>query len=169
MVIRRCAAGDAQEILGVINDAATAYRGVIPAERWKEPYMPAGELREEIAAGVQFWAWVQDGRIGGVMGLQSVGDVALIRHAYTRPGHQGKGIGTSLLHHLVSQADRPVLVGTWKAATWAIRFYLGRNFILVSEQEKAGLLRRYWSVSERQIEESVVLRLSARPAASPSR
>jgi N-acetylglutamate synthase-like GNAT family acetyltransferase len=168
-VIRRCAAGDVQEILGVINDAATAYRGVIPAERWKEPYMPLGELREEIAAGVQFWAWVQDSRIAGVMGLQLVGDVALIRHAYTRPADQGKGIGSALLLHLVSQADRPVLVGTWKAATWAIRFYLGRDFILVSEQEKAHLLRRYWTVSERQIEESVVLRLNARRAASPSR
>ena len=168
-MIRRCAAGDVEEIFGVINDAATAYRGVIPADRWKEPYMPPEELRGEIATGVQFWAWVQDGRIAGVMGLQPVGDVALVRHAYTRPADQGKGIGSALLHHLVSDIDRRVLVGTWKAATWAIRFYLGRNFMLVSEHEKAELLRRYWTVSERQIEESVVLRLSAPRAASPSR
>jgi len=168
-VIRRCIAGDIEEIFGVINDAASAYRGVIPADRWQEPYMPLEELRGELAAGVQFWGWVQDGRIGGVMGLQLVGDVALVRHAYTRPADQGKGIGSALLHHLVSEIDRLVLVGTWKAATWAIRFYLGRNFTLVSEQEKADLLRRYWTVPERQIEESVVLRLNARRAASPSR
>ncbi len=153
----------------MINAAASAYRGVIPADRWKEPYMPLEELRGEIAAGVQFWAWLQDGRIAGVMGSQPVGDVTLVRHAYTRPADQGKGIGSALLHHLVAEIDRPVLVGTWKAATWAIRFYLGRNFILVSEQEKADLLRRYWTVPERQIEESVVLRLNARRAASPSR
>jgi GNAT superfamily N-acetyltransferase len=157
-MIRRCAAADVEEISGVINGAASAYRGVIPADRWKEPYMPLAELRDEIDAGVQFWAWVQDGRIAGVMGSQPVGDVTLVRHAYTSPAHQGKGIGSALLHHLVSEIERPVLVGTWKAATWAIRFYLGRNFILVSEQEKAGLLRRYWKVPERQIEESVVLR-----------
>ncbi len=131
--------------------------------------MPRAELRAEIDAGVQFWAWVQDDRIAGVMGSQPVGEVTLVRHAYTRPAHQGKGIGSALLHHLVSEIDRPVLVGTWKAATWAIRFYLGRNFILVSEQEKTDLLRRYWTVPERQIEESVVLRLNARRAASPSR
>ncbi len=153
----------------MINDAASAYRGVIPADRWKEPYMPLEELQGEIAAGVQFWAWVEGARILGVMGMQPVADIALVRHAYTRPADQGKGIGSALLHHLVSEIDRPVLVGTWKAATWAIRFYLGRNFTLVSEQEKADLLRRYWTVSERQIEESVVLRLNAPPAASPSR
>ncbi len=168
-MIRRCAAGDVEEILGVINDAASAYRGVIPADRWKQPYMPLEELRGEIAAGVQFWGWVHHRRIAGVMGSQPVGDVTLVRHAYTRPAEQGKGIGSALLHHLVAEIDRPVLVGTWKAATWAIRFYLGRNFILVSEQEKTELLRRYWTVPERQIEESVVLRLNARRAASPSR
>ena len=168
-MIRRCGASDADEMFGVINDAALAYRGVIPADRWKEPYMPLAELRAEIEAGVQFWAWVRDGRILGVMGLKPVGDVALIRHAYTRPGYQAKGVGTSLLHHLVSQTGRPVLVGTWKAATWAIRFYLGRNFSLVPEKEKAELLRRYWTISERQIEESVVLRLNAPLAANPSR
>jgi GNAT superfamily N-acetyltransferase len=168
-VIRRCIAGDVEEICGVINDAASAYRGVIPADRWQEPYTPLEELRGELAAGVQFWGWMRDGRIAGVMGSQPVGDVALVRHAYTRPADQGKGIGSALLHHLVAQIDRPVLVGTWKAATWAIRFYLGRNFILVSEQEKADLLRCYWTVPERQIEESVVLRLNARRAASPSR
>lgn len=153
----------------MVNAAAQAYRGVIPADRWKEPYMPAAELREEVDAGVQFWAWESEDRIAGVMGSQAVGDVALVRHAYTRPADQGKGIGSALLHHLVAQIERPVLVGTWKAATWAIRFYLGRNFILVSEREKAELLRRYWTVPERQIEESVVLRLNARRAASPSR
>ena len=168
-MIRRCGASDADEMFGVINDAASAYRGVIPADRWKEPYMPLAELRAEIEAGVQFWAWVQDGRILGVMGLQHVGEVALIRHAYTRPGQQGTGIGSALLRHLLSRTDRTVLVGTWKAASWAVRFYQQRNFELVDEGEKAALLRRYWTVPERQIEESVVLRLNAPRAANPSR
>jgi N-acetylglutamate synthase-like GNAT family acetyltransferase len=142
----------------VINDAALAYRGVIPADRWHEPYMPHAELVSEMRAGVKFFCLRRDGRVAGVMGLQHVADVALIRHAYTLSSQQGSGVGSLLLVYLRQQTDRPLLVGTWKAATWAVRFYERRGFRLVSEEEKAVLLRRYWTVSERQIEESVVLK-----------
>lgn len=145
-------------ILGVVNDAATAYRGVIPADRWHEPYMPDGELRAEMDAGVVFWGFEGEGRLLGVMGLQYVQDVALIRHAYTRTAARGRGIGGALLEHLKREAKAPLLVGTWKAATWAVRFYEKRGFVLTSETEKQRLLGRYWNIPERQVEESVVLR-----------
>ncbi|HEV8108854.1 MAG TPA: GNAT family N-acetyltransferase [Burkholderiales bacterium] len=142
----------------MINDAALAYRGVIPADRWHEPYMPRDELVSEMRAGVKFFCIRRGGSVAGVMGLQYVSDVALIRHAYTLTSQQHSGVGTLLLDHLRQQTDRPLLVGTWKAATWAVRFYERRGFRLVPEEEKAVLLRRYWTVSERQILESVVLR-----------
>jgi N-acetylglutamate synthase-like GNAT family acetyltransferase len=142
----------------VINDAALAYRGVIPADRWHEPYMPHDELVSEMRSGVKFFCLRRDGRVAGVMGLQSVADVALIRHAYTLSSQQHSGVGSLLLDHVRRQTDRPLLVGTWKAASWAVHFYERRGFRLVPEQEKAALLRQYWTVSERQIEESVVLR-----------
>lgn len=145
------------EICDVINDAAVAYRGVIPADRYHEPYMPLDELRAELEAGVEFFCMRRDGRVAGVMGLQHVADVALIRHAYTRTTEQGSGVGSALLAHLRRQTDRRLLVGTWKAAGWAVRFYERRGFRLVSDEEKVRLLRRYWSVPERQIEQSVVL------------
>ena len=165
-MIERCTERETGEICDVINDAALAYRGVIPADRWHEPYMPIEELRREIEAGVAFWGYYEDRRLLGVMGLQPVADVELIRHAYTRSACQGRGVGGALLVHLTSGRKKPVLVGTWKAATWAIRFYERRGFRLASEVEKAELLRRYWTIPERQVEESVVL--SAPPGASPS-
>jgi GNAT superfamily N-acetyltransferase len=140
-----------------VNDGAIAYRGVIPADRWHDPYMPLDEVGAEMGAGVEFFCVRREGRVVGVMGLQNVADVALIRHAYTRTADQGKGIGSLLLEHLKRQTDRRLLVGTWKAATWAVRFYERRGFRLVSDDEKVRLLRRYWTVSEPQIEESVVL------------
>lgn len=149
---------DPDAIGAVINDAALAYRGVIPADRWHDPYMPREELVSEMRSGVKFVCLRRDGRVAGVMGLQHVAEVALIRHAYTLSSHQHGGVGTLLLDYLRRQTDRPLLVGTWKAATWAVRFYERRGFRLVSEQEKAALLRKYWTVSERQIEESVVLK-----------
>jgi N-acetylglutamate synthase-like GNAT family acetyltransferase len=149
---------DADAIGAVINDAAAAYRGVIPADRWHEPYMPREELLSEMRAGVKFFCFRRDGRVVGVMGLQQVADVALIRHAYTVSSQQHGGVGTLLLEHLKRQADRPLLVGTWKAATWAVRFYERRGFRLVSDEEKERLLRRYWNIPERQVAESVVLR-----------
>jgi GNAT superfamily N-acetyltransferase len=146
------------DILEVVNDAARAYRGVIPADRWHEPYMPEAELRAEMAAGVAFWGCTRDSRLAGVMGLQYVQDVALIRHAYTRTAIRGSGIGGALLEHLKREARAPLLVGTWKAATWAVRFYEKRGFVLASEGEKERLLQRYWKIPQRQVEESVVLR-----------
>lgn len=141
----------------VINEAAEAYRGVIPADCWHEPYMPLDELRSELAAGVQFFGIHKDGVLAAVMGLQHVADVALVRHAYTRTAHQGTGLGGMLLEHLKRETQRPLLIGTWKAATWAIGFYERRGFRRVSDEEKARLLKRYWTVPERQVAESVVL------------
>ncbi len=158
-MIRRCTDPDLPAMLAIINDAAQAYRGVIPADRWHEPYMPAEELAAEIAAGVVFWGCENDGRLVGVMGLQPVQDVALIRHAYVATAARRGGIGGELLRHLIAQSDRPVLVGTWAAATWAIRFYERHGFTLVAPDEKARLLATYWSIPERQIDTSVVLAL----------
>lgn len=157
-LIERCSARDTDEIYSIVNDAARAYRGVIAADRWHDPYMPREELRRETDAGVVFWGCYESGRLEGVMGLQDVKDVALIRHAYTRSSAQGRGVGSALLAHLAKETRRPLLVGTWKAATWAVRFYEKRGFRLVSDAEKIALLRIYWTVPERQIEESVVLR-----------
>ncbi len=156
-MIRRCGEADVPAVLAIINDAAQAYRGVIPADRWHEPYMPEAELRAEIAAGVAFWGAERDERLIGVMGLQDVLDVALIRHAYVATAARREGIGGALLRHLVDRSDRPLLVGTWAAATWAIRFYERHGFALTSPAQKERLLRRYWSIPDRQIETSVVL------------
>ena len=144
-------------MLAIINEAAQAYRGVIPADRWHEPYMPAAELAQEIADGVVFWLAGQDARLLGVMGIQDKGEVALVRHAYVAPSGQRKGVGSRLLRHVQGLAGKPVLVGTWAAATWAIEFYRRHGFALVPQPEKDMLLRRYWSIPARQVETSVVL------------
>jgi GNAT superfamily N-acetyltransferase len=161
-MIRCCREDDREAILEIVNAAAEAYRGVIPGDRWREPYMPAAELDAEIADGVEFWGHDDGGELNGVMGVQDVGDVDLIRHAYVRPGIQGRGIGGALLEHLMSLRNgREILVGTWAAAEWAIRFYARHGFQQVSAEEKTRLLRTYWTIPERQVETSVVL---ARPA-----
>ena len=157
MTIRRCDSGDREAIIAIVNAAAEAYRGVIPADRWHEPYMPMGELEDEIDAGVEFWGVEEDGELVGIMGIQDVGDVDLIRHAYVLPSRQGSGIGGSLLQQLTGSATRPLLVGTWAAAEWAIRFYRGYGFEPVGPERTAELLKRYWNIPERQIETSVVL------------
>ncbi len=144
-------------IYEIINDAAQAYNGVIPPDCWKEPYMSKDELRHEMDAGVVFWGHEEDGQLLGVMGIQHVQDVTLIRHAYVRTGQQNRGIGGQLLSYLRGQTTRPILVGTWANAIWAIRFYEKHGFRLVSSEEKDRLLRKYWSIRERQIETSVVL------------
>jgi len=144
-------------MLGIVNSAAEAYRGVIPADRWHEPYMPEAELREEIAAGVEFWGLETADGLAGVMGVQPVRDVELIRHAYVRPGHQRHGVGAELIEHLRRRSTRRMLVGTWAAATWAITFYERHGFVLVAPERAAALLRAYWTIPERQIETSVVL------------
>ena len=155
--IRRCGDGDREAILAIVNAAAEAYRGVIPSDRWHEPYMPASELDAEIAAGVEFWGYEADGDLLGVMGIQRVRGVDLIRHAYVMPGNQRRGVGGELLEHLRAQSGRTMLVGTWAAAGWAIRFYERHGFELVAPGRKTELLKTYWTVPERQIETSVVL------------
>lgn len=157
MDIRRCTDADFDAIWEIINDAAQAYRGVIPADRWHEPYMGRDELAREIAAGVAFWGAEADGALAGVMGIQDVKDVTLIRHAYVRTAARRQGTGGRLLAALRESTDRPLLIGTWAAADWAIRFYEKHGFHLVSPDEKDRLLRAYWSIPDRQIETSVVL------------
>jgi len=160
--IRACISADVHEIFTIINDSATAYKGVIPPDRWHEPYMSREALESEIAAGVRFWGYSEDGVFLGVMGSQDVRDVTLIRHAYVRTSERNKGIGGKLLAHLVTQAPGPVLIGTWAAATWAIQFYERHGFALVPESEKNVLLKKYWTVPDRQIATSVVLTSSRR-------
>jgi GNAT superfamily N-acetyltransferase len=155
--IRPCCDDEHAAILAIVNAAAQAYRGVIPADRWHEPYMSHDELEREIAAGVAFWGHEQNGTLLGVMGLQGVRDVDLIRHAYVVPGIQRRGIGGALLAHLRGLSTRRMLVGTWAAADWAIRFYQRHGFVLTSPTQKAALLKAYWSIPDRQIETSVVL------------
>ena len=161
--IRICRDDEREAILAIINAAAEAYRGVIPADRWHDPYMPADALDREIAAGVVFWGYELDGRLIGVMGIQPVDDVDLIRHAYVLPDSQRGGVGGALLARMQELAERPMLVGTWAAADWAIGFYRRNGFELVSPELKTELLKRYWDIPERQIETSVVL------AATPAR
>ena len=156
-MIRPTEDADFETVLAIVNAAADAYRGVIPADRWHEPYMPSAELAAEIAAGVAFWGYQEAGTLRGVMGLQSVADVVLIRHAYVRPADQGRGIGAALLRDLQDRADRPLLIGTWAAAVWARRFYEKHGFREVDLETKDRLLRTYWSIPARQTETSVVL------------
>ena len=156
-MIRACRDDERAAILAIVNAAAEAYRSVIPADRWHEPYMPAGELDAEIAAGVEFWGYEAAGELVGVMGVQAVRDVELIRHAYVAPGRQRGGVGGALLEHLVARAGRRILVGTWAAAEWAIAFYRRHGFEPVGRERTAELLRAYWTIPERQIETSVVL------------
>jgi GNAT superfamily N-acetyltransferase len=156
-VIRRCGGSDIAAIERIVNEAAQAYRDVIPADRWHEPYMPRAVLESEIAAGVAFWGWEDSGELAGVMGLQDVKDVTLIRHAYVRSHLQGRGIGSALMNALVAQATRRLLVGTWGSADWAIRFYQRHGFRLVSAEEKDRLLDTYWTIPARQRDTSVVL------------
>ena len=157
MVIRACEDSDFFTIGSVINEGARAYRGVIPQDRLSEPYMDAEHLRHEIEAGVQFFSCEEDGDVLGVMGIQSVQDVILIRHAYVRTASQGRGIGSMLLNELRASTVVPMLVGAWEDATWAIRFYERHGFRMVDPIAKVRLLRQYWTVPERQIETSVVL------------
>jgi N-acetylglutamate synthase-like GNAT family acetyltransferase len=157
MVIRKSGDDDVGAILAIINDAADAYRGVIPADRWHEPYMSTDELAKEIGAGVVFWVAELDGRVLAVMGMQDKGDVFLVRHAYVATTAQRTGVGTKLLRHVEDLTDKPILIGTWAAASWAIDFYRRNGFTVVSSAEKDRLLNTYWSIPARQIETSVVL------------
>lgn len=155
--IRPCDDDQRDAILEIVNAGAQAYRGVIPPDRWHDPYMTRAELDRDIERGVTFWGFERDGQLIGVMGVQEVGDVDLIRHAYVSPASQRRGIGSALLEHLVQPATRPILVGTWAAADWAIAFYERHGFALVPQKRTAALLKEYWDIPDRQIETSVVL------------
>jgi GNAT superfamily N-acetyltransferase len=156
-MIRRCGASDFEAIWAIINDGAQAYKGIIPADRWTEPYMSRGHLRQEIVDGVLFWGYEENEELVGVMGLQPVEDVTLIRHAYVRSSGQKRGIGGQLLAHLRELTSGPVLIGTWADAVWAIRFYERYGFRTVDLEEKNHLLKRYWTIPDRQSDASVVL------------
>ncbi len=156
-MIRDCTAADFDTILAIINDGAQAYRGVIPEDRRHDPYMAAAELQGEIAAGVAFSGVDREGELRGVMGIQPVAEVMLIRHAYVRTAQQNQGIGSALLDHLLARSETPILIGTWPAAGWAVRFYQSHGFHVIDGAEKDRLLRLYWSIPERQVETSVVL------------
>jgi N-acetylglutamate synthase-like GNAT family acetyltransferase len=156
-MIRRCNESDFETIYEIINDAALAYRSVIPTDRWHEPYMSSDELSREISDGVIFWGAEQNGQLNGVMGIQDKAYVTLIRHAYVRTGIQKQGIGTQLLHHFEESVEKPILIGTWADASWAIAFYQANGYQLVTPEEKTELLKKYWAIPDRQIETSVVL------------
>jgi N-acetylglutamate synthase-like GNAT family acetyltransferase len=156
-MIRECKESDFNTIFEIINDAAKVYKRVIPHDQWHEPYMSLAELRVQIEDGIFFWGLERDGQLLGVMGIQDKGDVTLIRHAYVLSNVQKQGIGKKLLQHLQAMTEKPILIGTWAAASWAVSFYQKNGYMLVSEQEKNRLLKRYWSISERQVETSVVL------------
>jgi len=156
-MIRQCDSNDFEAVFAIINDAAEAYKGIIPEDRWKEPYMDRDYRQHEIDAGVAFWGYEEDGKLVGVMGIQDVMDVTLIRHAYVRSARRNQGIGGTLLSDLRRKTTRPLLMGTWADAVWAIRFYEKHGFRLVTPEEKTRLLQKYWSIPERQVETSVVL------------
>jgi N-acetylglutamate synthase-like GNAT family acetyltransferase len=156
-MIRHCDNGDSETIWTIINDGAQAYKGVIPADQWSEPYMSREEMQHEVSDGVVFWGFEDSGELVGVMGIQKVQDVTLIRHAYVRTGWQKRGIGAQLLAHLRGLTTDPILIGTWADAVWAIRFYEKHGFRMVGLADKDRLLKKYWKISERQRETSVVL------------
>ena len=156
-MIRQCRDEDFDIIYEIINESATAYKGIIPTDRWKEPYMPKEELESEISDGVVFWGYEEDGELVGAMGIQDVIDVTLIRHSYVRTEKRNHGIGGKLLSHLREMTNRPVLIGTWADAVWAVKFYEKYGYHLVTESEKNRLLKKYWKIPERQVETSVVL------------
>ncbi len=156
-MIRKSTDEDFEEIFNIINDAAMAYKEVIPPDRWHVPYMTREELKAQIEDGVDFSCYVDGDEIIGVMGIQDKGDVALIRHAYVRTKRRNSGIGTLLLLDLIKASTKPILIGTWKTASWAISFYEKHRFSLVDEEEKDRLLKKYWAIPDRQVETSVVL------------
>ena len=156
-MIVKCEGKDFKEIYEIINDGASAYKGIIPEDRWHEPYMTQDELKDQIDQGIEFWAYSEDGNILGVMGIQIKEDVTLIRHAYVRTAKRNKGIGGKLLDHLRGMFSAPILIGTWADAKWAIEFYQKHGFRLLPKEEKDNLLRKYWTIPIRQIETSVVL------------
>lgn len=156
-MLKKLVTTDLDDICTIINDAASAYKGVIPADRWHDPYMPMNELKKQISEGVEFWGYHEGNEMVGVMGIQDRGEVTLIRHAYVRTSYRNKGIGKKLLNYLTTLTEKPVLIGTWADAIWAVEFYKKNGFRLIVGDEKNELLRKYWSIPDRQVETSVVL------------
>ncbi|HQO02311.1 MAG TPA: GNAT family N-acetyltransferase [Spirochaetota bacterium] len=156
-MIRKVITTDFEEMLAIINDSATAYKGVIPDDCWHDPYMSREYLADEIGCGINFFGYESNGIMQGIMGIQDVGDITLIRHAYVRTKARNSGIGSALMEYLLPMAEYPVLIGTWADAVWAVRFYQKHGFAVVSHDEKEYLLRKYWNIPDRQIETSVVL------------
>lgn len=156
-MIRKCHDDDFGEILRIINDGARAYKGAIPEDRWHDPYMSSEELGREIKTGIIFWGYEEEGNLCAVMGVQDKGGVTLIRHAYVQTSRQNRGIGGQLLRFLESTTPKPILIGTWAAAFWAISFYEKNGYSLLEAAEKNRLLKKYWTIPERQVETSVVL------------
>ena len=156
-MIRKCDSADFHGLLTIINDGAQAYKGVIPFDSWQEPYMSSDNLRDEISSGIVFSGYESGGSLVGVMGIQTRDGILLIRHAYVRHERQRRGVGTSLLRHLINSVDKPILIGTWYSATWALRFYEKNGFSVVPDSEKNRLLKKYWDIPFRQAEASVVL------------
>jgi len=157
VVLHQCGEREFDSVYFIINEAAVAYRGLIPEDRCNDPYMSRQEFRSEVSAGVEFWGYEENDALRGVMGIQRVEDVVLIRHAYTRTEYQGRGIGSGLLKYLLAKTQRPVLIGTWSGTSRAIGFYERHGFALVPKDAKDKLLRKYWQVPDAQIEDSVVL------------
>ncbi len=157
MILKSDEKKDFNTIYEIISDASIAYKGIIPEDRWKEPYMSKNELKIQINEGVEFWNYEENNEILGVMGIQFKNDVTLIRHAYVRTKARQKGIGGKLLNHLIDMAKTPVLIGTWKDASWAIKFYQKHGFKLLLGEEKNKLLKTYWNIPQRQVETSIVL------------
>ena len=167
--IRPCGVADLPALFSIVNDAAQAYNGVIPADCWHDPYMPLDQLKREIGEGIAFWGCESGGTLVGMMGIQDRGEVTLIRHAYVRTAQRRKGIGEKLLKHLEGTTAKPILIGTWSAAAWAIRFYEKSGYRVLSRPETERLLHKYWSIPERQIETSVVLAKSETAALAGGR
>lgn len=157
-MIRRCdAESEFETVWTIINDGARAYKGVVPADCLKDPYMTMSELEHELMDGVVFWGYEESGELAGVMGIQQLNEVTLIRHAYVRTKARGRGIGSKLLSHLCGMANNPLLIGTWADAKWAIKFYEKHGFRLLSAEQKNVLLSKHWKIPRRQAETSVVL------------
>ena len=157
-MITELSKNDSSKILYVVNDAAIKYKNNIPDDCWHEPYMPEEELLNEFENGVQMFGYIDNNELIGVIGIQEIKDVVLIRHAYTLTAHQGKGKGSTLLEHLLNKNQNSrLLVGTWLDAKWAIKFYEKFGFILHTKEDSASLLEKYWNIPPNQIANSIVL------------
>ena len=157
-MIKKYTKNDTSKILHIINDASLRYKGIIPDNCWHEPYMSKQELIDELSDGVRMFGYHHNSKLIGVIGIQKIKDVILIRHAYTLTSHQGKGTGSALLKYLIKKNhDSRLLVGTWQSAIWAIQFYKKFGFILHTKDQSALLLKKYWKISSKQIKNSVVL------------